>query len=310
MTLLTKIINKISALVSKPPEELSVASSIDATTVPVNQMVLETDPERIKRDAKYAIDVAKSYVSQMPDGRTFLANKEFVELGPGVNFGTALVLLCWGARRATVSDRFQHHLGSFQADYHIPVYREIVTMLRAEEPSVDLQPLEDVINGSKHEVGRLFCDTTPLEKLAEKYPEAFDITLSNAVFEHLYHPRKALDSLRRATRMGGMGFHQVDFRDHRDFSRPLEYLLLDEFSFHEMLEERHCECGNRIRPDEMLALFRDVGFDDVEFIPNMWAPQEYLLDFVPRLKAAGFSPYADISLDRLQVISGRFVVKR
>jgi len=310
MSLLKKVIKKLFPLFSKLTEGSLEVLSTDATAQPFSPARQETNPEQIKLDAKYAIDIAKSYVSQMPGGLTFLANKEFLELGPGVNFGTALVLLCWGAGRATVSDRFQYHLGSFQADYHVPLYQEIIAMLRAEKPGVDLQPLEEVIRDGKHETRRLSFDTTPLEKLAEKYPEAFDITLSNAVFEHLYHPLKALDSLRRTTRLGGMGFHQVDFRDHRDFSQPLEYLLLDEFSFHEMLEERNCECGNRIRPDEMLALFRYVGFDDVEFFPNMWAPPEYLVDLIPRLRAADFSPYADISLDRLQVISGRFVVKR
>lgn len=274
---------------------------------PVNHVRQDTNEERIARDAKYAVDIAKSYVGQMPSGRAFIQDKELVELGPGVNFGTALVLLSWGARKATVSDRF---LASFQAEYHVPVYREVIGLLQREEPSVDLRAFEEVISTGKHETSQLSCDTTPLETLAEKYPEAFDITLSNAVFEHLYHPMKALTSLHRATRPGGSGFHQVDFRDHRDFSKPLEYLQLDEFSFHEMLEERHCECGNRIRPDEMLALFRHVGFDAVEFFPNMWAAPEYLADFIPRLRASSFSPYADISSDRLQVISGRFVVSR
>lgn len=183
-------------------------------------------------------------------------------------------------------------------------------MLRIEEPAVDLCPFEEVIRAGRHETPRLTCDTTPLEELSKKYPEAFDITLSNAVFEHLYHPPKALESLHRAMRPGSAGFHQVDFRDHRDFSKPLEYLLLDEFSFHDLMEERHCECGNRIRPDEMLSLFRHVGFAAVEFHPNMWAAPEYLSDFVPRLRNSGFSPYADISLDRMQVISGRFIVTR
>ncbi|NDC49220.1 MAG: methyltransferase domain-containing protein [Micrococcales bacterium] len=199
-------------------------------------------------------------------------------------------------------------MSSFQADYHVPVYQKIMSMLRSEDPDADMSPFEEVISGGRHETTRLYCDKTPLENLAEKRLEAFDITLSNAVFEHLYHPLKALSSLRRVTRKGGMGFHQVDFRDHRDFSRPLEYLLLDELTFLEIMEEQHYKCGNRIRPDEMEALFRYVGFGEVEFFPNMWARSEYLLDLVPRLRAARFSPYADISVDRLQVISGRFVV--
>jgi hypothetical protein len=100
--------------------------------------------------------------------------------------------------------------------------------------------------------------------------------------------------------------HQVDCRDHRDFSRPLEYLLLDEFSFHELLTERNAEFGNRIRPDELLAMFDENDFDEVELSPNMWAENDYLEEFVPRLRAARSSPYSDINVERLRPICGLF----
>jgi hypothetical protein len=33
-----------------------------------------------------------------------------------------------------------------------------------------------------------------------------------------------------------MGIHIIDFRDHRDFAAPLEFLLLDEHGFEAALE--------------------------------------------------------------------------
>ena len=145
MKLLSKIIKQFYYLALPPSEQLQVPHCLaQAASSPVNHKLQESNPERIIRDAKYAIDIARSYVSEMPDGRTFLANKEFVELGPGVNFGTALVLLSWGASKATVSDRF---LSSFQADYHVPVYQKIMSMLRSEDPDAGMSPFEEVISG-------------------------------------------------------------------------------------------------------------------------------------------------------------------
>ena len=97
---------------------------------------------------------------------------------------------------------------------------------------------------------------------------------------------QALRSLAGISARESVGLHQVDFRDHRDFSRPLEYLLLDEFSFHELLQGCHAECGNRVRPDAMEAMFREAGFRSSVFHPNMWAEQAYLSEFLPRLRAA------------------------
>jgi SAM-dependent methyltransferase len=81
----------------------------------------------------------------------------------------------------------------------------------------------------------------PAEHLAEATTERFDVTLSNAVLEHVFDPLRAAVNLHRVTAPGGIGFHQVDFRDHRDFTRPLEYLLLDEFSYVRMF---HGSTGN------------------------------------------------------------------
>lgn len=307
-------INRSLLGLGKSPTERGIPNSAEQKsspkqqiTNPVNYTLQDTNPTRILEDANYSLKIARSYIDNMPGGRDFIKGKSVVELGPGVNFGTALILVCWGAESVTVSDRF---LSEFQTDYHTPVYKAIIKLLLDDNRDCDIQPIRDVVDAGGYQTSRLKCDKNALEDLATHYPDTFDITLSNAVFEHLYHPLKALNSLYLSMKHGGIGLHQVDFRDHRDFSKPLEYLLFDEFSFHEMLRERHCECGNRIRPDEMHAMFEHIGFNKVEFTPNMWADKEYQKDLLPRLRGAKFSPYADIATERLNVISGRFLIIR
>lgn len=274
---------------------------------PANYGRVVADDERIAKDSQYAFNIARSYADQMPEGRRSLADQTIVEFGPGINFGTALVLACWGARQVTVCDRF---LASYQLDYHGPVYQAVMDLVLKDNPTTDVSPLRDCIERRGHLTPRLRGESCALEELAKKYPDTFDIALSNAVFEHLYHPLQAFKSLHICMKSNGVGYHQVDFRDHRDFSKPLEYLLLDEFSFHAMMTERHCECGNRVRPHEMRAMFACAGFRRIEFFENMWSEAAYLQDFVPRLRKSEMSSYSDLDADLLKVISGRYVITK
>jgi len=265
------------------------------------------DKERIEQDAQYAIGAAHSYVNGIPDGITGLPGKSVIELGPGSNFGAALILRCWGAGRVTVADRF---LARFDVEYHVPLYQRIASILKTEDSNTITEPLDRCAAERSHLSDYVGTFNIPLEKLSEVAPDQFDVTLSNAVLEHLYHPLHAIQSLQRISRTPSVGLHQVDFRDHRDFSRPLEYLLLDEFSFHEMLTERNGECGNRLRPDEMQAMFVQAGFHNVHFTPDIWSKADYLDDFIPRLRASTSSPYSDIESARLAIVSGRFMIKK
>jgi SAM-dependent methyltransferase len=286
-----------------PPPPPAVPLEPAATAVPANYGSVFADDARLDADARYALQVAKGYVSKLESGASAIKDKSVLELGPGLNLGTALILRSWGAREVSVADRF---LVRFQPMYHPRLYRRISALLRDEEDWIDTEPLDRCAAANQHLTKYVTPIEVPLEKLGDVTGARFDFTLSNAVLEHVYHPRLAIRNLAQVSRPGSVGLHQVDCRDHRDFSRPLEYLLLDEFSFHELLTERNAEFGNRIRPDELLAMFDENDFDEVELSPNMWAENDYLEEFVPRLRAARSSPYSDIDVERLRPICGLF----
>jgi hypothetical protein len=207
---------------------------------PANYGTVYADDARIEADAQYALRIAKGYVSQLPGGIYSLKGKAVLELGPGLNLGTALLLRCWGAGEVAVADRF---LVRFQPTYHPRLYRRLSELVRNDEYDADTEPLDKSATAGRHLQHFLTLIETPLERLGETAALCFDLTLSNAVLEHVYHPLLAIRSLANISRHGSLGLHQVDCRDHRDFSRPLEYLLLDEFSFHVLLKDSHSECG-------------------------------------------------------------------
>jgi hypothetical protein len=272
--------------------------------VPSNYAWKDASIEKINADADYAIGIAKGYAAQIPGGAGSLAGKSVLELGPGWGFATTLILRCWGASRVAVADRF---LSRFQPEYHTALYREVSRRLRTEDPNCTTWPLDRCVEEGRHSPDAVQAIECPIERLPELSLPPFDFLLSNAVLEHVFHPARAAASLHAITAEGGLGFHQVDFRDHRDFSRPLEYLLLDEFSFLEIFEAQHGECGNRIRPSQLKAVFEAAGFGSVQFDPNMWAEPDYLVSLLPRLRAAESSPYCNLPESELRQISGRIL---
>jgi hypothetical protein len=100
----------------------------------------------------------------------------------------------------------------------------------------------------------------------------------------------------------------VDFRDHRNLSRPLEHLLFGNREFSRLFKEKHSECGNRFRPKEMGQYLEAVGFEVKEFRPDIFAEEEYLNEFLERLRQAKKSQYRNFSAEDLRCVSGLFIV--
>jgi hypothetical protein len=100
----------------------------------------------------------------------------------------------------------------------------------------------------------------------------------------------------------------MDFRDHRDFSRPLEYLLSSEKEFAREFEESLGQYGNRYRPHEMQEFLEKAGFEVREFRDSdVYTEEEYLTEFMRRLRKTRKSRYRNCPAENLRVLSGRFV---
>ena len=84
-------------------------------------------------------------------------------------------------------------------------------------------------------------------------------------------------------------------------------MLLDEVAFTRMFDEVHAECGNRIRPLQMLSMFKKVGFNRIKFTTNIYADDKYLNDFMDRLKDRPWNLYSKLSISTLKSVSGLFV---
>jgi SAM-dependent methyltransferase len=276
------------------------------SALPVNYDPATRQLDKLESDAEYALSCARGYLETIPGGKNGLLGKKVLEIGPGPSFATALILKVWGATIVAVADRY---LARFDKEYHRALYCRIANILLTEDRTSNVKPLEVCAREGHSEEQILSCEL-PLEYMSRKFDSFFDITLSNAVFEHLYNPSQALAGLYAITAPRGIGLHQVDFRDHSDFDKPLEYLLLDEMTFAQVFQNSHGECGNRLRPFQMEHMFQQAGFGTIKFQSNLEPMPDYLSQFLPRLRAARSSLFYNIDQKCLASIGGRFIVKK
>jgi SAM-dependent methyltransferase len=272
--------------------------------LPVNHRPREVSAAQIREEVHYALQVGRGYRDTLRRLLPSLAGATVLEIGPGSNFGAALFLGAFGAR-PVVADRF---LSRWNAPYHPEFYAELRETLARSEPEADLRGIDAMLranNYPKDVIGRI---ESPLETLPCA-SNSIDAVISNAVLEHVYGVPAAAAQLYRITRPGGIGLHQVDFRDHRDFDRPLEYLLLGEDDFARLFTRSHGECGNRWRGPEFHAALAQVGFEVLRFDANVFSRPEYVQQLLPRLAAAP-SRYAGLRGEELHVLSGQFQLRK
>lgn len=286
--------------------DVPVKTGSASASEPLNFQAREASPEILERDVRYAIQIADNWIMKLPDGPAFLNGKVVMDVGPGINFGTALIFACYGAK-VMVSDAY---LSPWDEKYHPAFYSYLRDVLKKERPEMNLAPLEKVISAGRYLPDMIGCYCVSLEDLSCIPDESIDIIFSNAVFEHLYDPWKAFGHLKRITRANGLGFHQVDFRDHRDFSKPLEYLLLGKDEFNALFKQVHGECGNQYRADEMQRFIEEAGLVVEKFVPSFFAEDSYLDNFMVRLRKAEKSRYRDRTKEDLKVLSGHFVLRK
>lgn len=274
-------------------------SNTASTYLPLNLQMRNASSDALLEDVRYAVQVANGYLRWLPESHKNVREKVVLELGPGFNFGSALLLACCGAK-VIVADRF---LTPWDEHYHPQFYSLLKDWIRGNMSEADVTPLERILSDGGYCPESIRHYSCAIEVLSGIPDSSVDIVYSNAVLEHLYDPEAAFRSLARVSKPGALGLHQVDFRDHKMLDRPLEFLLWSNAEFAKKFEECHGECGNRYRPYEYKAFFEAAGFDVLDFKPSLYAETAYFEELILRLRAASGSKYQYIDVDNLREIS-------
>lgn len=274
-----------------------------APVLPVNFRARDYRPRAIEEDTDYGFQILESYLRGLGcvDGSfTPLASLRVLEIGPGHSLATAMLLACAGAD-VTVLDRFPPR---WVPTYHARVVRALAERVAASRPDLDLRPLLSVLRANDFPP-----DVVRILPRAVDDPDLdagpFDVVLSNACLEHVIDVPRTTRNLARITAPGGLGLHQIDLRDHRDFSRPLEYLTLSIAERDQLMVETSAECGNGWRRSEFEREMTRNGFEVLRFRTTETASNAYMTDVRARLHADA----AHLSDADLSCLSGQFLVR-
>lgn len=256
---------------------------------------------RIDEAIDFTIRNVNTIVGFVGGDRAALRDRTFLEIGPGMDLGICLCVAGLGGTAIAI-DRF---LCPWDAALHPPIYAGLERAALAAWPGFDPEPMRECVRRGGHAGPRLRALAVGLEEASAIADASVDVSYSNATFEHLANVEASIRSLARVSKPGALGFHQTDFRDHRNMDRPLEFLTMPDDAFAALLVACEHSCGNRVRPRDFLRWFAENGFE-ARFDPNMRASAEYLADVRPRL----LPRYAALPDSELAEISGRFFVTR
>jgi SAM-dependent methyltransferase len=254
--------------------------------------------------AFYNINIANAYGAIWSKHGTKNVAPVVLELGPGTNIAQGVAFVMRGARKYHALDIYK------DPKFHEPApYEAVAALVAAVSPA-----------SVKTAAGGIFSVADGMarfnpERLEFLYPRqsydiplaagALDYAFSNAVFEHVSDPEATIKALRRVLKARGLTAHQIDMRDHRNFSRPLEYLKLDPAEWGKVQAKLAPHLHqNRWRLAQYRESFRRNGFDIVAVDVNARVP-------VTEEVRAGLHPdFREYSLEDLSAVGAMIIARR
>jgi SAM-dependent methyltransferase len=275
----------------------------DSKTKKLEQNLPNPSQREINDAIEFTINNVGYIIGFLPnESPIYLNGKTILEIGPGQDFGVPLLLMGFGVTKAILIDKF---FCEWNENFHPEYYRKLLGKAQQSYPETDFKDLKNVIKSNSHISDRLELFTFGLENASSIPKESVDISFSNACFEHLEDSQAAVKELGRITKFGGLGFHQIDFRDHRNYDKPLEFLTMPDWLFKKALVLTKACHGNRLRYTEFAHFFEESGFDQ-SFSADMFCEENYLKNILSRAN----SKYKKMPLDSINVLGGRFFLKK
>jgi len=225
-----------------------------------------------------------------------------LEIGPGANLGVGLIFALTGAEKYYGLDIYMDPELFATAQYESIAY--LLQLASGEKPLRKVGAVMTVKDGEVE-----FAK----ERLEYLYPrQSYDIPLPDrsldyvfpATLEYVVDPEKTVQAIHRVLRKGGVTAHQIDMRDHADFSKPLEFLKVDERTWNKQWKDpNRAACYlNRWRLSEFKAAFERAGFHIVKLDVNATFPME---ESLRRTLNARFQKYSleDLSATGVMIIA-------
>lgn len=212
-----------------------------------------------------AVNTFETFFARALKHRDLHAGFQSLEMGPGDSVLSGLAARAHGASHAWLVDA-----GSF-ADTDLANCREVIELYRAQgKPMPDIGGASTVADVLKR-AGVSYL-THGTASLAEIPDGSIDFFWSQVVLEHVSRPEfpQFMRELRRVATPDAIGVHSIDFRDH--LGGALNNLRFSEATWEGNLFKNSGFYTNRLRPREMIEMFKNAGFS-VEVMHEARWPQ-------------------------------------
>lgn len=165
-------------------------------------------------------------------------------------------------------------------------YKSLAERAESQGISIVDQSVFDVIIESKGKVTPRIevLETTVEEMNSREYSNRFDLVLSNSVLEHIFDPERTMENLAKCSKPWSLARHGVDYRDHSNFSDPLNFLFIDDAEFRQKIVAHDTARGNRLRPSELEYWFTRMNFSIKERIVRSYNTDDYVNKFLQESK--------------------------
>jgi SAM-dependent methyltransferase len=251
----------------------------------------------LNRNIEYVLDVVDQweYMAKLQTGQQNpFFNAAILEIGPGPDLGTGIILLSRGAKSYHAIDMFR-----LAAETPDKFYLQLFDKIK-EFPYVSKarQSFQQFSNGSLAEdfvyqqVNFPYLENLPTGK--------FDFVISQAVWEHISNPEIVLGNLIKAARKGAIFLNRVDLSTHSSYFKDIDPLNLLRYSdkIYDLLA--FPGTPNRYRCSDYLHISRSLGFKNNYFI----SVRGLDINYVNKIRPSFTTRFRKKELDDLMVLSG------
>lgn len=223
----------------------------------------------IDRTVAHSIQVVDDWVdayAQYTGHQPSLAGKRVLELGPGPDLCTAVILLSKGIRSYASLDAFPLALSTPEK-----MYQSLFDALQLDP--IGRQSLEDEVKqtlagGVCHELrgsdSRIHYTVRSDFDLRKAFPEeSFDLFLSSAAFEHFDNVERTLRQITELSREGSQLVFSIDFKTHSRWIRDLDPLSIYRFSDALYGALSFKGSPNRVALPRYIEILESMGWRDI-----------------------------------------------
>lgn len=217
----------------------------------------------IEKNVQYDTDVVNNWLKELANYAPEMAlnGKTVLELGPGADVGTGVLLLARGAKKYCAVDVHDLLKNTPPAFYEA---------LYATMPG---KKLEDVEVLREKGILDYRCQKDfSIEVFGER---TIDIAFSQAAFEHFDDMETTVRQLTTVMKPGGVLIAEIDLQTHTRWIKDVDPLNIYRFSNSIYNALRFRGSPNRLRPYEYVELLGKNGWTNIQIIPLRILNEQY-----------------------------------